>query len=280
MQNCAKDSTKQGERCHKQLKQAADFLDAFGGMLVGEQLDAGLSLLFDAGDRPTAAGILKLLSGEDTAQTGFSVSHQPPEAEGWLQLLSSGLTFDLTGLSPASSAPMPLIRQFLGLPENLDSYGFEVLVLKPGLHLRGAAAMMPVVRVMVALASQLAEAFGARAVCWHPAECCMEARYFGRVAEDWLFGGPFPALGLTAIQERPDGGVESRGLTFFIGQEVQVEAQRREPTSETVKLAVRAIDYLVRNGPLHEPQQLDAPDGEVVTAEVAPGGKLVRVRRM
>lgn len=213
------------------------------------------------------------------ATTGIAISHRPSDSEGWLELLSSGLTFDLAGLAPEQAAPMPRVSQYLGLPENLAAFDFEALVLRPGPHLAGAGSMMPVVRVMLAVAAQLAETFGARGICWHPAETCMEAGYFSRVVEDWLFGGAFPGLGLTAIQERADGSLVSSGLSFFIGQEVAVPNLRGEPTSEAVKLAVRAIDYLVNEGPLREFQHLDVPDGGSVTAEPSGDGSLVLIRR-
>ena len=246
---------------------------------MGDRKDAGLSLLFAQGDRPGIDDVRQLLEKGRSGDAGFSISHQPPVQEGWLELLSSGLTFDFCGLVPSAAPPRPSIAQYIGIPETPDVLAMEPVTLKPGPHLAGGEAMIPVIRVMVALAGQLAEALGARAIYWHPSGCCMDARYFSRVAEDWLFGGAFPALGLTSIRERAGGGVESQGLAFFIGQEVSVDALPREPTSEAVKLAVRAIDHLVRNGPLRSVERYAMADDEWLVAEPSGDGRKVKLRR-
>ncbi|MFD2136398.1 hypothetical protein ACFSLT_16960 [Novosphingobium resinovorum] len=101
---------------------------------------------------------------------------------------------------------------------------------------------------MMGLAANLALELPVRAVGWAPAQTWMEPRYFCRSVLNWLGGGAFPALGLTALLQAEDGSLASRGLAHFTGQEVQLEGRRGEAAADTVKLAVRVIDQLVRRG--------------------------------
>ncbi len=252
-----------------------------------------LSLLFAAGERPSQQGIVDLLAppvlappapssvgdaGDAGARPLVSVSLRPEGTVSWLELSAQGLAFDLIGLGPAS-VPLPPAEHFFGLPSDLGDFVFEAVALAPGPHLAGGEAMLPVVRTLLAIALHLAAGLPVKAVCWHPAGCWMEPRYFVRVAEAWLAGGAFPALGLTAVRRLPDGGAQSAGLAFFTGQELVVEAMPGEPSAETVRLVTRAIDHFVRHGPLLAPATLEGPVGEVLSAAPEEEGRLVRLLR-
>lgn len=207
------------------------------------------------------------------------ISFRPDASEGWVELLASGLTFDLVGLSPSDPAPPPPVGHFFGLPAKVSEQEHQAITLIPGQHIAGGRTMLPVVRAMMALAANIALPLSVEAVCWHPAQSWMEPQYFARVVLNWLSGGVFPALGLTAIKETDEGYVESKGLDYFIGQEIQLEAKPGEAPADTVKLAVRLIDYLVRNGSLTQPRELEGPGGERLQAEPSKFGKTVWIWR-
>ena len=256
------------------------------------EAEAGLTLLFPAGARPSAGNVELVLSGADDRkrpevrkqsevrkQIAARISSQRARAEGWLEILASGLTFDLTGLEPGPALSAPEARHFFGLSRDADRFEFEAIAIFPGPHLAGAGAMVPVVRAMAALASALALELGALAVCWEPAGSWMDVQYFSRIVEGWSAGGAFPALGLTGIERTADGGVESDGLAFFIGQELRVEARSGEAAADTVKLAARVIDHLVNHGAIAKREALVGPGGEALLAEPSGDGKFVQVWR-
>lgn len=209
----------------------------------------------------------------------FSISHRPEGGAVWLELLASGLTFDLTGLAPGASLALPARRHVFGLdgPELPDS--LEAVSLVPGPHLAGGGAAIPVVRVMTGIAARLAQLEGVRAVCWNPAGTCIETALFVRMIGAWLAGGVFPAFGLAALIHGPDGGVHSDGLAFFIGQELRLEAGPEETPADTAKLAVRLIHHLVEEGGLHSVGELIAPDGSTLDAEPSHDGRMLRIWR-
>jgi hypothetical protein len=238
---------------------------------------AGVSLLFAVGARPAAGDIEHLLSL--AAQPGASVSHRPPDEEGWIELLASGLTFDLHGLAPSASAPVPAIGHLYGLPADIAKFEFEAIALEPGAHIAAAGAMIPVVRVLVGLAAQLALRLPLTGVCWQPAQSWMEPKYFCRIVANWLSGGAFPALGLTGVVWRREGLLETAGLAFFVGQEVRLRQRPGETGSETIKLAGRIIDHLVRHGPVAGAQELVGLGPERLLAKPAPDGKVIEVSR-
>jgi hypothetical protein len=136
--------------------------------------------------------------------------------------------------------------------------------------------MMPVVRTMAGLAARLCAGLKVQAVCWEPARSWMSPDYFARVIESWLSGGVFPALGLTSLERDAQGGVRSIGLAYFIGKEVRVPALPGEAARDTVKLAVRLIDFLIEAGPATDSVDLAGPQGEPLSiAPSAESGELV-----
>lgn len=248
--------------------------------MVSSGVSAGFSLLFAPGARPDAAAVERLLQTPPPADLPAArISHRPADGEGWLELLSSGLTFDLAGLAPANAAPRPLARHRFGVGDDLATGALEAVSLLPGEHIVAGGAQATVVRIMAGLAARLAGLEGLRAVAWHPLASWMEGGYFARIVGGWIGGGAFPALGLTAFESTADGGIESTGLGFFTGQELRVEARAGEARTETVKLAVRAVDMLVRHGPLAERATLVGPAGEPLVVEPDSGGKVLRLWR-
>ena len=242
---------------------------------------AGLSLLFAAGTRPSAADVERLFSAPVAGAGGTvtRISSRRGAQEGWLELLASGLTFDLHGLAEGEACPVPPASHYFGLPRLEADLQLEAITLVPGPHIGGGGAMVPVVKAMAVVASELALKLRPRAVCWHPAASWMDPDYFARIIAAWRGGGAFPALGMCAVERKPDGGVESQGLAFFVGHELRVEPRPGEPAAETVKLAVRMIDHLVRHGPIRAREALTGPGGEALLAEPASGGRFVRLWR-
>ena len=206
----------------------------FGGVVLvvrkthGEALPeaAGLSLLFAAGTRPSAIDVERLF---DAGGAVARISSRRGAQDGWLELLASGLTFDLHGLAEGEACPVPPASHYFGLPRLEADFQLEAITLIPGPHIGG--------------------------------------------------GGAFPALGMCGVVRKPDGGVESQGLAFFVGHELRVEPRPGEPAAETVKLAVRMIDHLVRHGPIRAREALTGPGGEALLAEPVPGGRFVRLWR-
>ena len=250
-----------------------------GGYLEPLHAKSGISLLFEAGSRPEPADIERLLAANTDSSWSARIGYRPPDDHGWIELLASGLTFELRGLVPGVAAPVTPVNHVYGLPADIERFGLEAVTLTPGAHVAAGGALMPVVRIHLALAASLALELPIVAVCWNPAGSWMDPKYFGRVVVNWLSGGGFPALGLTGLRRRDDGGLESSGLAYFIGQEVCVPRRPDEPQSETMHLAGRMIDHLVRHGPLEDAARFSGPSGESLLAEPSPDGRHILVAR-
>jgi hypothetical protein len=234
-----------------------------------------LSLNFASGSRPALAALTALGAAEGPAH--FVVTHAAQDgAVHWAELLSSGLTFDCLGLAPGAAIGESPCNTLLGL-KSLPAG--EAIALRPGPHIADGAALQPVLRVLLALADSLATLPGVAAVCWWPSQSAMEPKYFRRIVQDWLSGGAFPALGLTTLEVLPDGALNSRGLNFFVGQELAVQPGVAAKPEQCAQLAVRLIDRLITEGALSEPRAF-AFDGlpPVIVAPVD-GGRMLRVTR-
>lgn len=240
-----------------------------------------ISLLFAPGQRPDAGAV------EALAASGgqFAVSHRPDDGGGggqpnWLELLTTGLTFDLHGLAPGAPSDISAFAYRYGLPAGADIGLAETLTLALGPHLAGAEGLLPVVRAAAALARALAQLPGTLAVGWRPARALSGVAHFTSSVGAWLDGGAFPALGLTALERSPDGAMTSEGLAHLIGQELRLEPAEGSLPAEDARLAMRLIDLLVSTGTMHSGTRVEPIAGQKVALEPDAGARLVRARRI
>ncbi len=247
----------------------------------GVEPRALVSLLFAPGRRPDAAAIEALAAGG-----AFAVSHRPacaeagPTARRWLELLTTGLTFDLSGLAPGAPAEPFAFAHRYGLGSAPDTAAAETVTLAPGPHLAGAEGLLPVVRAAAGLAMALAALPGTLAVGWRPARALSAPAHFTSSVGTWLAGGAFPALGLTALHRSPGGAMTSEGLALLTGQELWLEPAAGSQPADDARLAVRLIDRLISLGPVRAGMMVEPIAGQKVRLEFDPGAQLVRARRV
>lgn len=255
----------------------------------------GLLLLFEGGGRPDAPTIHAVVENFP----GVSISHDPAavpqggldggsgsDAQGdqpnttWLELLSNGMTFDLTNLAPGCPSAIPHIRNRFDLPDDLLETARDAISLLPGPHLSGGMNSIPVVRTMLELAAGLAAGLPQmRAICWVPAAAAIGPEIFTRSVESWVKGGPFPAQVLTGFRRMSDGGLQTEGLAFFTGQEIRIEPDSVGDFGTATQLANRLVQQLVQHGPLNQTEEVMAPDGSQMRLEPSGNRKFVRVWR-
>jgi hypothetical protein len=257
-------------------------------------------LLFAPGKRPTRAAIASFLS----RQQAVRLSHDPAAPSGaelavarsvgdrsgaegaeaqvevWLELLRDGLTFDLCGLAPGPSGTVPEIEHRFDFPATASAAEPEVVTILPGPHLAGGERSAPVLRGMIALARDLTQHFpDLLAVFWPASRSAIGRRFFESVVSAWLDGGAFPALGLTAFEETPEGALQSIGLGLWIGQEIRIEPPLAADKIAATRLGVRLINQLVILGGLKESERIVAPDGTRLVMQTSRNSQLIRIRR-
>ncbi len=241
---------------------------------------SGFSLIFATGQRPGADDIAGLLASNIAAARAFTITHRPAVIEGWVELLANGLTFDLSGLSPATPAVMPNTRHRYGFaPDAPTTVDGESIAISAGEHLSGGKNLVPVVRGMAGVVVALLTLPGVRAVVWGPSQTIMAADYFGRAIGAWLAGGAFPALGLTALTRDPSGAIVTEGLRFFTGQELRIEPIVAKDPAAAGKVAIRLIHSLVGGWAVQSPVEFAGPDGERLCVEPSGNGRFLRVWR-
>lgn len=227
--------------------------------------DSGLALLFPVEARPSAAAVLSAIA-EPTGPIPVVPGHVPDPATGTLELLAQGLAFELTGLAEAPTLAPPPVRHRFGLPAApLDH--LAALIIRPGVHLQAAINLLPVVRAQAAIAARLATLPGVQALCWTPAASAMAPATYASTVIAWLDGGPFPALGFTALVPAADGALRSEGLAFFTGQELHLEPHPGRSPREAARIAVRLIDELAGAEPLAGKTRFTGPSGESLIAD-------------
>lgn len=215
-----------------------------------------------------------LVAGTDVSgRSAFSVSHRGDDGS-WLELLADGLTFDCRGLAPGNGMELPGPGPTVGMA---SFPGGEVVDLVPGPHLAQSAGLVPVLRVVAGLGAKLATLPGVRAVIWTPAGSWVEPSIYIRAVEDWLAGGAFPALALTALERLENGAIVSRGLGLIVGQELRLEPDHRVSAADLARIAVRLIHDLVLHGAVRQDSEFFGPADEQLLAVPVRGGGELRV---
>jgi len=232
---------------------------------------------FPSGKVPDARAVLDLLAQETDASRIFTITHHPADDESWLELLASGLTFELCGLGEGARAPVVDMRY--GVAPDVDLAAAGWLCLTPGGHLSGGRSQLPVVRVMASVVMGLLDLPDAMGVAWGPARTIMSVEHFRRVIPGWLKGGAFPALGLTALTRDAAGTVRSDGLDFFAGLELRIDPLLAKQPGLAGKIAVRLIHSLVEGWKVNESVEVEGPEGEILGVHPEENGKILRVCR-
>lgn len=244
-------------------------------------LMSAASLLFNAGSRPDRSAVRDLAARDRQ----FAVSLEPdlppgPDPSGrgdWIELVIHGLTFDLSGLAPRESAPVPEAAHLFGLGPEIRDARLEAVTLVPGPHLAGGRQMLPVLRSHALLTARLAALPQVVAVAWHAARCWCSPEFFRTNVLRWIEGGAFPGLGLAALAPTGEGGIASEGLALFTGQELELEPRLAEDRAEGARIAFRLMHWLVENGALAESETLTSPSGELLRLELSPNRRLIKV---
>ncbi|WDF71223.1 hypothetical protein [Novosphingobium sp. KACC 22771] len=244
-------------------------------MTVPSPSTSAFHVLFPPGLAPKAQAVFDLLRQDAEVARIFSVTHQPEADSDWLELLSSGLTFDLSGLAGGGSAPDIAMRYDISAVTDLDHSAW--LRLAPGAHLSGGGRQLPVVRAMAGVVLGLLKLPGAAGVAWGPARTVMSAEHFCRIVPAWLNGGAFPALGLTALRRDEEGNIVSEGLSFFTGLELRIEPILADQPGLAGKIAIRLIHSLVDGWTVKEPVEVEGPGGEILGLTPEENGKILRI---
>lgn len=229
------------------------------------------SIAFDPADKP------RLRLAEETGS-----AEQQPGPYGdrlWLELVTRGLSFDFVGLMPAEGLSLAERSYFFDFDKDDPLTNCEAIELLAGAHLSGGERSLPVLKAQFALCRDIVGFFSeVKAVIWPPAATLIGRRFFESTIAAWVEGGTFPALGLTAIRETDDGGLQSVGLDYIIGQEVKVEPSLTADKVEATRLAVRLINQLVLVGRVSESEYVIAPDGRRLRVEPSENGDIVKVQ--
>ena len=242
------------------------------------------SLLFAPGDRSSVDQVRELAAAEPSFAISFdpeegALSDASEEADRWVEVLAKGLPFDMQGLAPSSSQPLPSGTHRYGLPRDFNVGALEAISLRPGPSLGTSGRMMPVVRGLAWLTAMLAGLPGVRAVGWNAARTLSSPDHFRSSVVKWVVGGAFPGLGLTALAPMSDGGLQSEGLSLFIGQELRLSPELADDQAAGARLALRLLHWLVDHGRLDAPLHLPGPSGEPLVLRPSERMRFVDVAR-
>ena len=239
------------------------------------ETNSSTTVTLDPAQRPA----LRVVEDDDTAASIAAAQASARSSESdWVELLRNGLTFDLEGLAPGEGFEVPETANFFDCPANFNVETSSAIRLSAGAHLAGSEGSLPVLRGLLGLARDLVQHFDQISTAiWPPSASAIGRRFFESTTTAWLDGGAFPALGLTAFKETIDGGLESVGLEFLIGQELRIEPALVRDKVAATRLGVRLINQLVLTGKILQSEQIIAPDGQELRIAPSQNGKYARL---
>jgi hypothetical protein len=241
-----------------------------------------LLFLFAPEERPGQDDLRTIVEGIEGLTISVDRAHpridRPAETTLWMELHRDGMTFDCSGLAPGPAVAMPVVSQWLGVPKSKRLERLRCVGLSLGPHVRAGQASPPILRRLLGLAREMADGLSnCHALCWVAAGTVIERAAYSELVDRWQDGGPFPAQLVTSFKEGLGGGIESRGLSYFTGQELRIEPGAFADEGQGTLLALRLASQLIYQGRLETAEQATAPDGGMLRLEPSPNGRFVRV---
>ena len=231
-----------------------------------------LLLLFPRESRPDATQIRNAVSLADD----LTISAEDNDGE-WMELLSTGLTFDCSGFAPGPARQVPPIRHWVAGGEAVT--GLDAVGIGLGRHIRAGQGMIPILRVLLGVASRLTQKLdGCLGVNWLASGLAVHSKTFIEMVERFDGTGPMPMALLLATEVERDGALATTGLRYFTGQELSLEPGIGDDQGQRIILAQRIAAQLVHRGQLEAAEESVGPDGTVLCLSPAPDGTRVIVR--
>ncbi len=103
-------------------------------------------------------------------------------------------------------------------------------------------------RSLLLLGKFAADVIGATNFVWLPAGTIIGADYFEEALGDYIDQGLFPALVQTAYEKTGSGKFQSKGLAYFVDQEIELTTPDNFPEKSAIKIMVRIAHDIATNG--------------------------------
>ena len=196
----------------------------------------------------------------------ISLAHDDSK-EGWAgEVVFRGLSFSVA--INAHSMPLTHLKSiFCNLDTALIGCDIDIML---GEHVAGGERVPAIIQGLLGFVSKLGTASNAAATVWHPAKIMSGFPYFAEAVADYLDGGAFPVLAMVNFKAADDGLINSTGLAFLAGQELQAISDGLDE-QELMRRIVRVVHDVAVNGSVNEPAKLGGiePD-EIIQLQPLP----------
>ncbi|GAB5347694.1 hypothetical protein [Alteriqipengyuania sp. 357] len=239
-----------------------------------------LLILFPRNTRPTLrqvraheriAGLVDAL-GPDLVHYGHQVDIAPPDG---LSLQRAGLGFDLVGLAPGPSVPVPDIGDGDVIDQAARRSVTHASSLRLGPHIAAGRRSLTILREWFRLGNAIATTFGAQGLCWVPGGIAMESAQVAAHLRAWDARADVPVNLLASFRLTLDGALQSHGLAYFTGQEFRIEAPLLQ--GDEAALARLIFTHLFYAGMQERSVELAAPQGYPLRLEPSGNRRFLRV---
>ncbi|QJB68427.1 hypothetical protein [Parasphingorhabdus halotolerans] len=192
------------------------------------------------------SSLVKQLKSEGQA----TYAPQANNASEQCEVILDGMSFLLSRYAPAELNKGfeidTLANSFCKKPVS-DSSAIGIAL---GENIKSGKHVATINRALLKLAILTGDIVNATHVSWLPARHNIDFGFFVEAANDYIAGGPVPALIQVAVNKSSDGALHTTGLDYFCGQEVVFQAPPDFPENESIKRLVRIAHDLATNGPI------------------------------
>ncbi|WP_284125273.1 hypothetical protein [Parerythrobacter aestuarii] len=116
-----------------------------------------------------------------------------------------------------------------------------------------------------------------RGVCWAASGTVISCDAFVQLVDRWFKDGVLPDYLFASLKSNSEGALETCGLAYFTGQELEIHPGLVGDRHQASLLALRIVSQLVHRGALTKAEHAIAPDGSVLQLVPTPDGKTVLV---
>jgi hypothetical protein len=198
-----------------------------------------LTLLLSSSASEADTGLRSLL------ENGIEISlSQPGSVSGSVyEVVYRGVTFRLT-----ISQDVPELAGIKKIFCNLDASSIGCAIgLELSDHVAGGERIPAIIQALLGAGQKLGTSLGAVGAVWHPANIVSGFDYFSEAVADYLGGGAFPVLLMVNFRAGHDSMINSTGLSFVSGQELQIAGGGMEQ-NEIMRRVVRVAHDIAVNG--------------------------------
>ncbi len=208
----------------------------------------------------TSASDLTQLPLTEAAKSKISVNPAKFQGMEMVEVIVDAMPFLLTRLTAAEARKIFTAEKceliFCDPPSEYDT----AIGIALGDDLISGKHLPEINRRLLSLGQWIGDSLGATAAAWLPARRVTSFAWFDEAVNQYLDGGPFPALFQASVSEVRRGYFITIGLDYLTGQEIHLITPDNYDLARVTRHLTRIIDSIFTHGKIVKPTRSEGLD--------------------